>query len=62
MPNPRCSRRDARLGAPLAGLAVAPDGTLLLSANGEGTVLRLTSPAGQVHQAHSEQPGVSSRE
>lgn len=25
-----------------AGLAVAPDGTLLLSANGEGTVLRLT--------------------
>lgn len=28
-----------------AGLAVAPDGTLLLSANGEGTVLRLTSPA-----------------
>jgi sugar lactone lactonase YvrE len=29
-----------------AGLAAAPDGTLLLSANGEGTVLRLTaSPA-----------------
>lgn len=28
-----------------AGLAVAPDDTLLLAANGEGTVLRL-SPAG----------------
>ncbi|WP_247706581.1 hypothetical protein [Streptomyces liliiviolaceus] len=28
---------------PFAGLAVAPDGTLLLSANGEGTVLRLTA-------------------
>lgn len=27
---------------PFAGLAAAPDGTLLLSANGEGTVVRLT--------------------
>ncbi|WP_328493286.1 hypothetical protein OHS59_11415 [Streptomyces sp. NBC_00414] len=27
---------------PFAGLAVAPDGTLLVSANGEGSVLRLT--------------------
>ncbi|MFH8470308.1 hypothetical protein [Streptomyces sp. NPDC017991] len=34
---------------PFAGLAVAPDGTLLLSANGEGSVLRLTdSGAGGV--------------
>ncbi|MFF9778814.1 hypothetical protein ACF1HJ_34880 [Streptomyces sp. NPDC013978] len=30
-----------------AGLAAAPDGTLLLSANGEGTVLRLTPRAGE---------------
>ncbi|WPB95123.1 hypothetical protein [Streptomyces malaysiensis] len=29
-----------------AGLAVAPDGALLVSANGEGSVLRLTVPAG----------------
>ncbi|GAA0703126.1 SMP-30/gluconolactonase/LRE family protein [Streptomyces malaysiensis subsp. malaysiensis] len=29
-----------------AGLAVAPDGALLVSANGEGSVLRLTAPAG----------------
>ncbi|MGW0711318.1 hypothetical protein ACWD4G_36070 [Streptomyces sp. NPDC002643] len=29
-----------------AGLAAAPDGTLVLSANGEGTVLRLTPKAG----------------
>jgi glucose/arabinose dehydrogenase len=29
-----------------AGLAAAPDGTLLLSANGEGTVLRLTPKPG----------------
>ncbi|MEU4896982.1 hypothetical protein AB0B12_30825 [Streptomyces sp. NPDC044780] len=29
-----------------AGLAVGPDGALLLSANGEGSVLRLASPAG----------------
>lgn len=28
-----------------AGLAVAPDGALLVSANGEGSVLRLTGPA-----------------
>ncbi|TQE37707.1 SMP-30/gluconolactonase/LRE family protein [Streptomyces ipomoeae] len=30
-----------------AGLAAAPDGTLLLSANGEGTVLRLTPRKGE---------------
>lgn len=30
-----------------AGLAAAPDGTLLLSANGEGTVLRLTPRTGE---------------
>ncbi|MDX3644659.1 PQQ-binding-like beta-propeller repeat protein [Streptomyces sp. MB09-02B] len=30
-----------------AGLTAAPDGTLLLSANGEGTVLRLTPRAGE---------------
>ncbi|MFJ1992406.1 hypothetical protein [Streptomyces asiaticus] len=29
-----------------AGLAVAPDGALLVSANGEGSVLRLDAPAG----------------
>lgn len=29
-----------------AGLAAAPDGTLVLSANGEGTVLRLTPKTG----------------
>ncbi|WP_052863123.1 NHL repeat-containing protein [Streptomyces niger] len=41
-------------GAPrqFAGLAAAPDGSLLLSANGEGTVLRLTPHGGAtVHRA-----------
>ncbi|MGW0822885.1 hypothetical protein [Streptomyces sp. NPDC002845] len=28
-----------------AGLAVGPDGSLLVSANGEGSVLHLTPPA-----------------
>ncbi|SFM50503.1 Sugar lactone lactonase YvrE [Streptomyces sp. cf124] len=34
-----------------AGLAAAPDGTLLLSANGEGTVLRLTPRTGEGTEA-----------
>ncbi|WP_051871256.1 hypothetical protein [Streptomyces sclerotialus] len=39
---------------PFAGLTAAPDGSLLLSANGEGTVLRLTPRAGTtVHRAGS---------
>ncbi|MFJ2607150.1 hypothetical protein ACIO13_19560 [Streptomyces sp. NPDC087425] len=52
VPPAAAGRRDPALfvlgmpGAPrpFAGLAAAPDGTLLLSANGEGTVVRLAVP------------------
>ncbi|WP_443732519.1 hypothetical protein [Streptomyces lomondensis] len=39
------SRPRTCRSARFAGLAAAPDGTLLLSADGEGTVLRLSPDA-----------------
>ncbi|WP_107116913.1 hypothetical protein [Streptomyces curacoi] len=40
-----------------AGLAPAPDGTLLLSANGEGTVLRLRRPVRTPNPVSAPSPG-----